>query len=144
MHRIILAIEAWWKGLTSRRQTALAVCYDVSVCLLFWGNGAIAAIDFLRGKWLGWLNVAVTLLLCVVLVWRNYWWRKLLLAQKEQIKLAETANSALKDENLQLKEVALSAAAVKIMIEHGLPVNLEPFRRSLKPFESGSDLSKMN
>jgi hypothetical protein len=137
MRKMIEAIERWWNGITPRRQTALVISYEISVCLLLCGNGAIMAIDLIRGLWLGWMNAAVTLLLCVVLIVRNYWWRRLLVAQKEQVK-------NLEKENWQLKEVALAAAAVQIMVEHGLPLNLDPLNRSLNAFQKKMDLSKMN
>lgn len=144
MRKMIEAIKRWWDGITPQRQTTLAIGYDISICLLLCSNGAIVAVDLLWGRWVGWVNGVILLLLCVVIVFRNYWWRKLLLAQKEQIKLTAFASSALEDENRQLKEVALSAVAVKIMIEHGLPVNLEPLTRSLRPFEPEAERSKMN
>jgi len=137
MRKMIEAIERWWGGITPRRQTALFVGYDISNCLLLCGNGAIMAIDAIRGRWLGWMNAVVTLFLCVVLVVRNYWWRKLLLAQKKQVK-------NLENENRQLKEVALAAVAVQLMVEYGFPLNLEPLNRSLDAFQKKSDLSKMN
>jgi hypothetical protein len=131
MRKMVLAIERRWKTIGARKQTACATGFEVMVCLLLCGNGAMMAINFSHGWWLrGGLTGAVALFLGAAIVWRNYWIRRFL--------------AMLKEENRQLMEIALAAVALKLMVENGLPINLTPLTQCLDAFHRKPDLFKMN
>ena len=100
--------------------------------------------DAQNGMWQFWMLGTLLLLLCVALGFRTYWWRKLYLVQQEASASLRTYSAGLEEENRKLKDIALAALAVKLMVEHGCPINLEPLNQSLNAFQSPQDISKMD
>lgn len=112
-------IEAWgaWaaaRRVVSRMKAAGWLAWDISAYLLVIGNGACAMDAFSHGKWQGWINAVVALALGTALTFRNYWMWRRGESQKEYI-------ATLREVNNRLQTVALSAVAMKICLEHGLP-----------------------
>lgn len=136
--------DLWWKGISSPKRTVIAVGYEVFVYLLFWAMGVQMLLDAQRCMWQFWMLGVLTLLLCVAVAFRSYWWRKLYLAQQKVPESLKTCCVCLEEENRKLKDIALAALAVKLMVEHGCPINLEPLNQSLNAFQSPQDISKMN
>lgn len=148
MRKIYGKIAGWWKARTPRQLVGSSVCCDIFAYTVLCANIVATVFDFQRSRWwAGMVSAGISLLLCVVTVIRNYWWQKLLLAQKENIQIGNTLNTLLEVENLRLKKIALAAAAVTNQAERGLPFNLGPLKHSLTEFvqeHPAVDLSKMN
>jgi len=113
-----------WKCLRPRIKSILDAGVEVMgvVCLCL--CGAIVALDCLQHRWEGWVVGVVMLALCVVTVLRNTAQKNLVQVQKQYVGFLQT-------ENRQLREIALSAVALKIAIEHGFKPNLEALNRDL-------------
>lgn len=113
-----------WKRLRPRIKSILDAGVEVIGVAFLCLCGAIVVLDCLQHRWEGWVVGVVMLTLCVVTVLRNTSLRNLEQIQKQYIGFLQT-------ENRQLREIALSAVALKIAIEHGFKPNLEALNRDL-------------
>lgn len=144
MNKIDNALIRWWNRISPGMKTTLAIGYEVSVCLLLCGNAALATYDLSRGVWLGWINLSVMLALCIVTVGRNYFWGATIQAQKKHIALLTAYFENQNSRGEQLGNIPLPVIALKMLIEHGMPVNSESLNWTLDALRKSPDVSKMN
>lgn len=109
--------------------------YEITVSVLPYILGAQMLVDIFLKKW-GWLCFAaiVSVLLAVASFMLHRIRRLRIDLEVKYRKMLQADNQCLLEENRKLKNVALSAVAIKLSIEHGIKPNLEPLTRYLDAF----------
>lgn len=124
------------------------ILLDAIYCILFFTLGIFFTINYLllhyglhHREWCI-ADFTVAVLLAVPLIWRSYWYTKLIATQKKMIDTLNVQLQSLKKESTRLKNVAFAAIAVETTIEHGMRPNIEPLKHFLEALRSteNSDL----
>lgn len=124
------------------------ILLDAIYCILFFTLGIFFTINYLllhyglhNREWCI-ADFTVAVLLAVPLIWRSYWYTKLIATQKKMIDTLNVQLQSLKKESTRLKNVAFAAIAVETTIEHGMRPNIEPLKHFLEALRSteNSDL----
>ena len=124
------------------------ILLDAIYCILFFTLGIFFTINYLllhyglhHREWCI-ADFTVAVLLAVPLIWRSYWYTKLIATQKKMIDTLNVQLQSLKKESTRLKNVAFAAIAVETTIEHGMRQNIEPLKHFLEALRSteNSDL----
>jgi hypothetical protein len=101
------------------------ILFDAIYCILFFLIGIFFTFNYLlhNREWCI-TDSTIALLLVASVIWRNYWYTKLIALQKKMIATLNVQLESLKEENAKLQDVALASAAVGLTIEHEmLPIN---------------------
>lgn len=111
--------------------------FDAIYCILFFLSGIFFTFNYFfhNREWCI-TDFTIAMLLLAAVVWRNYWYTKLIAQQKKMIAALNVQLESLKEENAKLKNVAFAAIAVETTIEHGMRPNIEPLKHFLEALRS--------
>lgn len=104
------------------------ILFDAIYCIIFFTTGIFFTFNYLlhHREWCI-TDITLAVLLVVSVMWRNYWYTKLIALQKKSIAALNVQLQSLGEENARLKDVAFSAAAVALRIEHEMPPDVGLF-----------------